>query len=149
MSDPENLFEKTLTQLTELQAKVPELHEQYQNATHEKRSKDRRVSASVGPRGDLKSLAFHGESYRKMPAKELADLIVKTVNAAREQAVSEAREQVMQSLDPQLRGLLGGRDGNEDWDVNSMVDRILGSSGAMSSPVRGNGARDAATGGAA
>jgi DNA-binding protein YbaB len=124
--DPQEFLEQTLAQLTDLQAKVPQLQKQYENATHETRSKDRRVSAVVGPRGDLRSLNFHGESYRKMSPKELADVIVRTINSAREQAVAEAREQVFQSLDPELRSAIGESGRSESWSVNAMVERMLG-----------------------
>jgi DNA-binding protein YbaB len=148
--DPEEYLEQTLAQLNELRAKVPELQRQYEDAMNQTRSKDRRVSASVAPRGDLRSLTFHGESWRKMPPKELAELIVKTVNDAREQAVADAQAQLMQSLDPQLRSLLTGSDDlGAGWSVDRMVERVLGATGEMSAPVFAAGADDATKGSAA
>ena len=130
MLDPEKYLEQTLNQLTDLQAQVPDLRKKYEDAAQETRSKDRRVSASVAPTGEVRSLSFHGESYRKMPAKELAELVLRTINQAREQAVTDAREQIFQSLDPQVQALLGGSGAtSEDWSVDTMLKRFLGNVG--------------------
>lgn len=135
--DPEKHLEETLNQLADLQARVPELRKQYEDAEQETRSKDRRVSASVAPNGEVRSLSFHGESYRKMPAKELAELVLRTINQAREQAMTDAREQVFQSLDPQVRALLGGSNAtSENWSVDSMLKRFLGNVGDTETTVK-------------
>ena len=56
--------------------------------------RDRLLSVTVDGHGDLCELTFHGEDYVDLPPAELADLIVKTVTAAR----LEARRKAMALL---------------------------------------------------
>ncbi|TYK43071.1 YbaB/EbfC family nucleoid-associated protein [Actinomadura decatromicini] len=77
-------------------------------------SADRRVlTVTVGPLGELVSLKFNDENYRDLAPTDLADLIVRTVEKAREKAMGKMSE----TLSPALpRGL--------DWDavMNGRLD---------------------------
>ena len=80
------------------------------------RDKDRLLSATVGGRGELREVTFHGDEYRELAPAELGALLVKTI----EQARAGARQRAMASIGdlvadlPRLRATAQGASSFED-----------------------------------
>ena len=53
-------------------------------------SRRRVLAVTVGLRGELRNIVFKGESYRTLPPRELAQLIIDTVEEARSKSLAQA-----------------------------------------------------------
>ena len=85
--------------------------------------RDRLLSVTVDGHGDLCELTFHGEDYVDLPPAELADLIVKTVTAAR----LEARRKAMAGTADLAADLTGiGTAAHRAGSVEELVESIVG-----------------------
>jgi hypothetical protein len=83
-----------------------------ETATSSSTSRDHTVTVTVGARGDVASLHFHGTRYRALPPAELEHLIVETIAAARAHMaarVSEAFQPYLPAGSP-LAPLMAGAD---------------------------------------
>lgn len=83
--------ERHRANLAEMQKRVSEL-----SATAVSPRKE--VSVTVGNQGVIKDLHFPTSAYRKLPKKELADLITDTIAEAREKATAEIAGMVAPNL---------------------------------------------------
>jgi hypothetical protein len=88
------------------------------------RSSDRRVSVSAGPRGEIRSVKFHGESYRTLAPAELGKIVMETVERARREAVEATREKVSAAF-PSAFGSIG----NGEIDLDNVWTSFLRSIG--------------------
>ncbi|MER7011914.1 YbaB/EbfC family nucleoid-associated protein [Saccharopolyspora sp. NPDC000359] len=61
----------------------------------------REVSVSVGNQGELTEIKFPSSAHRRLPAKELAELITRTYREAREKVMN----QVVDAMSPALPGI--------------------------------------------
>src|SRR4051794_8018756 len=69
--------------LREQEAKVEEVRNELQAVTAAVTSKDRMVTAKVGPQGQVVSLTCHNTGYRSMAPAELSAVLVDVLNTAR------------------------------------------------------------------
>lgn len=82
-------------------------------------SKDRMVTVILDSRGQLSSIAFNSQKFRKMAPAELGSVLVETIS----QAQAESRERVMRAFGPllpaglDLPGLMAGK-----TDLNKIFD---------------------------
>jgi DNA-binding protein YbaB len=82
-------------QIAEVQAKIKK--------TRTTASADKRMmTVTVGPQGELKSLKFNNEDYRDLASSDLANMIVKTVNKAREAAMEKMGALLAPTLPPTM-----------------------------------------------
>jgi DNA-binding protein YbaB len=72
-------------------------------------SRDRMVDVEVGPTGEIETLDFRSTAYRDMAPKELATLVVGTVQTAWADAQAQVREHTRVLREEQVR-LLGSLD---------------------------------------
>ena len=91
-------LEQALSEIADKQAQMHQLQQDLRSRTVTARSKDRMLSATVKSAGELSKLEFHDERYRTMAKAELADAIVKVVEQARSQLLSEINEIVRPEL---------------------------------------------------
>ncbi|OJF11961.1 hypothetical protein BG844_23300 [Couchioplanes caeruleus subsp. caeruleus] len=95
---------------------LADLHQRVQAITGTATSPRREVTATVTHTGAVVDISFSGPGYRRLPPRELSDLVLQTIVAAREKAVAEAAT-LMAPVLPQgidARQLLAGRLGFED-----------------------------------
>ncbi|MDG4795734.1 YbaB/EbfC family nucleoid-associated protein [Micromonospora sp. WMMD1082] len=83
-------------------------------------SKNRAISVTVNGRAAVTSIRFPISAYRTMPAAELGNLIVETIEAARTQAANEAMERYRSSLPEALSDM---DPHNGGLDVEAMFSR--------------------------
>ncbi|MDN3354763.1 YbaB/EbfC family nucleoid-associated protein [Actinomadura sp. DC4] len=97
-------FERRRTELTEVQDKI---RKSSSTATSDKRM----VTATVGPHGELTALKFNSHDYHDLSSTELAAVIVKTVQKARDTAMDKMGEIVGPVLPPTIDfdAVTGGR----------------------------------------
>ncbi|WP_320773016.1 YbaB/EbfC family nucleoid-associated protein [Streptomyces sp. CRN 30] len=90
MSTP---FDEQIEQLQETYraqlAQVADLQRRMREVTGTATAKAQAMKVTVGPQGELLSVEFPTNAYRRMAPKELADLLVSTVQEARSKATGE------------------------------------------------------------
>jgi DNA-binding protein YbaB len=85
-----------MRELREFQRRMLATREEVRRTTVSVRSKDRTLTVTLGARGDVREIAFHGGGYRAMPPAELSAVLVETLNAAR----TELTEKVQAAFGP-------------------------------------------------
>ncbi|MBD0689051.1 YbaB/EbfC family nucleoid-associated protein [Streptomyces sp. CBMA123] len=112
----EDQLNQALADLADQQAKLAEAARKMQAMTAEATSKDRMVTAKVGPQGELLALNFHTTAYQSMAPAELSALLKDVLNEAKarmgERITAEMRgfEGVGQSLRMNFTGERGDED---------------------------------------
>lgn len=86
-------FERRREELAELQSKIRKAKT---TATSDKRM----LTATVGPHGELTALKFNSHDYHDLSSTELAALIVKTVQKARDEAMDKMGALMAPALPP-------------------------------------------------
>ncbi|RSS83744.1 YbaB/EbfC family nucleoid-associated protein [Streptomyces sp. WAC06614] len=76
-------IEQAMAALREHQDRMAALTEELAQATTSATSKDRMVTAKVGPQGQVLALTFHTSAWRTMAAAELSAVLVDVLNEAR------------------------------------------------------------------
>lgn len=89
-------------------------------ASHPAVSADRSIEATVDAQGRLTGLALRGTGYRTLAPAEIADRIVRTVQAAQQAAASHVYATLADRLPPQLRPVLTGT-----VDLGAMFDAAV------------------------
>jgi DNA-binding protein YbaB len=92
-SYPEQI-EQAVQRLREHQERMAEVTARLRTATASATSKDRMVTATVGPQGQVVSLSFHNSDYRSMASAELSAVLVEVLNRAR----ADIGERVIESM---------------------------------------------------
>ncbi|MFC8448890.1 YbaB/EbfC family nucleoid-associated protein [Kitasatospora sp. NPDC057223] len=87
-------LESVMAEMMEQQARMLAAQQELQAATASAMSKDRMVTAKVGPQGEVVSLTFHTSDYRTMAPAQLATVLTDVLNEAR----ARMGEQVMKSM---------------------------------------------------
>ncbi|MEX5636807.1 YbaB/EbfC family nucleoid-associated protein [Parafrankia sp. FMc2] len=83
----------------------------------------RMVTVTVGGHGTLKKIVFRGDAYRELPPAELADILVKTIERARQKARDRALAMVQDLLhDVPVVGLDIPRPENADEFMSELFD---------------------------
>jgi DNA-binding protein YbaB len=85
---------QTMARLREQQERMAETTARLQRADASATSKDRMVTAKVGPQGQVLSLTFHHSGYRGMAPAELSAVLVDVLNRAR----AEMGEQIAEAM---------------------------------------------------
>jgi len=90
-------------------------------------SRRRVLAVTVGLRGELRNIVFKGESYRTLPPRELAQLIIDTVEEARSKSLAQASA-VIGELLPTSTPVWAAGEGEADFDglVAGMLNRMGG-----------------------
>jgi DNA-binding protein YbaB len=89
--------EQAMARLKDHRARMEEVRAELRQATASVMSKDRMVTAKVGPQGQVVSLTFHTTAYRKMAPAQLADVLTEVLNEARAR-VGEQVTEAMRSV---------------------------------------------------
>ncbi|GJF32999.1 hypothetical protein KNE206_56990 [Kitasatospora sp. NE20-6] len=69
--------------MAEQRTKMEEARRELEKATASATSKDRLITAKVGPQGQVVSLTFHNTGYREMAPVQLGALLTDVLNEAR------------------------------------------------------------------
>ncbi|WP_432990141.1 YbaB/EbfC family nucleoid-associated protein [Dactylosporangium sp. CA-233914] len=86
----EELLAQMRSALDRVQSAAGRVRERVRQSRTTMQDKEHLLSVTVGGHGELAELAFHGDAYRELAPAELADLIVKTTTAARQEAQRKA-----------------------------------------------------------
>jgi DNA-binding protein YbaB len=82
--------EELLAEMRSSLSAIQEASDRARQRARERRTtlqdKEKLLSATVGGYGELRQITFHGDAYRDLAPAELADLIVKTVRRAHDDA---------------------------------------------------------------
>jgi DNA-binding protein YbaB len=110
----DSVFSEVMAELEKQRESLAELHKGLNEVNATVRSKRRQVSATVDGRGEIVELKFHGETFRTMPAPDLAKLIVDTIRQAKEEARSQSWESIGEAL-PDGAEIADVVSGDYDW----------------------------------
>jgi DNA-binding protein YbaB len=92
------------------------------DVTTKTRSKDGMVTVTTGGKGEVTSITFNTQKFRKMAPAELGAVLVETIGKAREQSrdrvIAAYRSFLPETMD--LENILKGK-----TDVNGMVDDAI------------------------
>jgi DNA-binding protein YbaB len=117
----DGLMEAALAELARTEEITTRMRTQGAAIACEAHDRNRLLSVTVGAQGDVRELRFRGEGYRDLAPAELADLLVRTIEqarqAAREKALAGMRE-LMVDL-PSPIGRLG-----EVASVDELVEEL-------------------------
>ena len=108
---------------------LTDVHTRMKSLTGTATSPRREVSVTVQHTGAVVDITFSGTAYKRLPPRELTDLILKTMAAAIEKAVEQAAE-VMSPIMPagmDAKQLLAGKVGMETFLPSSgprMADAV-------------------------
>jgi DNA-binding protein YbaB len=119
----ENQLEAAQAQLEETRRLSEDLRRQTSEAVFKATPKNKMLTVTVGGQGELQSLVFRGDAYRSLAPAELAQLIVKTVEEARQQSLMHAME-LIQELSPESAmplDLMGTSTTLDDF-MNNLLD---------------------------
>jgi DNA-binding protein YbaB len=87
---------QSLERLREHQERMAAATAELQASTASATSKDRLVTAKVGPQGQVVSITFHTDGYRAMAPAELSAALVEVLNRAR----ADMGERVIEAMRP-------------------------------------------------
>jgi DNA-binding protein YbaB len=90
----DNQLEAAMAELRHTEEVTERIRRQSEEASHRTSDKNKLLSVTVGGRGEIRDLTFRGDGYRDLAPAELADLLVKTIERARE----EVRRQVLAGM---------------------------------------------------
>ena len=82
----DGMINDIMAEVERQRAKLVSMQEGFGGLTGYAEAKRRQLSVTVDGRGEILDLTFKGTSYRTMPPKELASLIVDTVQRAQRNA---------------------------------------------------------------
>jgi DNA-binding protein YbaB len=110
--------------------------------SHQTSDKSKILSVTVSGHGELRELRFRGDAYRELAPAELADLLVKTIEQARQTARQRALEgvqELMRELPP--IGRLSEVGSTDDFveELLGLFTRNMPDSGAPPAPPDQNG----------
>ncbi|MGA5498079.1 YbaB/EbfC family nucleoid-associated protein [Streptomyces cinereoruber] len=107
--DFESILKDAMSALHEQRDKMLEAKRELDAATASVTSKDRMVSVTVGPQGQVVSMTFHTKAYQSMAPAELAAALVTVLNEARARMGSEVIERIkgLQDFSGHLRSVTG------------------------------------------
>ncbi|MGF1429410.1 YbaB/EbfC family nucleoid-associated protein [Kitasatospora sp. LaBMicrA B282] len=106
-------LQQAMAGLQEHRARMQEAQLELQAATASVTSKDRLVTAVVGPQGQVMSITFHTDDYREMAPAQLGRVLTDVLNAARAQMGEKVTSTMrnFQGLGDMLRQtMVGGAD---------------------------------------
>jgi DNA-binding protein YbaB len=84
-------YEAQRAKTTELRRKITEITG---TATAPRKS----IKATVGARGDVTAIEFPTEAYKRMPPKELSDVLLATISEARSKALQSVQDTMSAEL---------------------------------------------------
>ncbi|MFF0486597.1 YbaB/EbfC family nucleoid-associated protein [Streptomyces sp. NPDC004435] len=107
--DFDSILKDAMSALHEQRDKMLEAKRELDAATASVTSKDRMVSVTVGPQGQVVSMTFHTRAYQSMAPAELAAALVTVLNEARARMGSEVIERIkgFQDFGGHLRSVTG------------------------------------------
>jgi DNA-binding protein YbaB len=103
----EQLFQDYQSHRSRMADMARQMQEIYGTAT----SPRREVTVTVKHNGGMTDIKFTGSAYRRLPPAELSELIMQTVNEAKEKAAEQAAELLAPMLPPSMnaRDLVSGK----------------------------------------
>ena len=90
MQGDDELLDQLRSRLADIESASRRARQHAREARNTAQDKEKLMTATVGGRGELQQIVFHGIAYRDLPPAELADVIVRTVARAREKAQESA-----------------------------------------------------------
>lgn len=110
-SPQEKMLEDALGAFQRQREHLSAAKERVAEATGSATSARREVTATVGRTGEVTELSFPTSAYKRMAPAELAAVIVRTIEQARQQAVDASAEELAPMLPPgfSARDLMAGK----------------------------------------
>ncbi|WP_433261109.1 YbaB/EbfC family nucleoid-associated protein [Actinosynnema sp. CS-041913] len=107
----EHEMERTLAQYHEQRAGLADLQRALGEVSCSATAPRKVVTVSVGSQGEVTSLKFPTEAYKRMVPAELAEVILTTINDARSQALDETAKLLGAIMPPQFdaRAIVEGK----------------------------------------
>jgi hypothetical protein len=118
-------YEKTmndaLAAYKQQREQLSQAREEMNTVTNSVTSPRQVVTATVGPRGEVIGLAFPTSAYKRMAPAELATVIIKTIQEAREKSLSQSADLLRPMLPKgfSAEDMLSGK-----ADVQAMLSRV-------------------------
>ena len=111
MSTPlQNELEQAYAELERGRAAIEAIHRDLADTETERMSRNRALTVTVDSRGAVTGIKFNNNTYRAMAGAELAQLLLDTITAAREAAVTNTANRFKSVLPAgmPLQGMLNG-----------------------------------------
>src|SRR6266702_4278908 len=93
-----NLVEEAAKELGRRQARRKAIRKKLEGTTTKVSSLDRMVTVTIGEAGNLESIEFNSQKFRRMPPAELGAALVETIR----QAQAQTRERLLRAYQPLL-----------------------------------------------
>lgn len=90
MSEAKQSMEQLFEEYQRKRATLSELHQKIMAISVTAASARREIEVTVNHAGSITGIVFTGSAYRRMAPKELADLILRTVQDAKERSLEES-----------------------------------------------------------
>lgn len=116
--EAEGRIEQMMASLREQTEKMTEARAELDRATATATSKDRMVTVTVGPQGQVVSISFRTTAYQEMAPAELADVLTNVLNEARGRMGEQVTERIksFSNVGEQIRMAAGMTDLPTDLD---------------------------------
>ncbi len=98
-----NLVEEAAKELGRRQARRKAIRKKLEGTTTKVSSRDRMVTVTIGEAGNLESIEFNSQKFRRMPPAELGAELVETIR----QAQAQTRERLLRAYQPLLPDTMG------------------------------------------
>jgi DNA-binding protein YbaB len=118
----EEIIQQATAELRRQQADLMAARAKLEDASTKVTSKDRMVTVVLDMRGQVGSITFHSQKFRRIAPAELGSILVETITRAQE----ECRERVMRAYRPfvpsglNLRDMMAGK-----TDLNKMFEDAI------------------------
>jgi DNA-binding protein YbaB len=97
-----NIYEQQAEELAAAyeaqRARTTELRRKISGITGTATAPRKSIKATVSARGDVSAIEFPTEAYKRMPPKELSDVLLATINEARDKALQSLQDTMAAEL---------------------------------------------------
>lgn len=110
-----DLVEEAAQELRRQRARLKAIRKKLDGTATKVSSRDKMVTVTVGQAGNLESIEFHSQKFRRMPPAELGAVLLETIR----QAQAQSRERIIRAYQPLLPDIMGIGDvlaGKRDLD---------------------------------
>jgi len=141
-SEMYGFVEEAAKELRRQQARLKAIHRKLEGSVTKVSSKDRMVTVTIGQAGNLETIEFNSEKYRRLPPAELGAVLVETIRRAQ----ARNRERLVRAYQPLLPDTMdigGAVTGRVDLDqmfedAIRQADDLLSNSGPDRATANGH-----------
>jgi DNA-binding protein YbaB len=96
--DPHRAFDKAMEEMQRTQERMSEVREKFERKPIKVTTKDGMITITLDPRGDVTSIVFNTQKWRRMAPAELGSVLVEAINKARAEGRAQLADAYKQFL---------------------------------------------------